>query len=531
VRNIDLVLKLFRNIDYNNLDKLPPAILKIYDQEMRRRIWTKSLLELGPEKPPVGEITLFPHQQLGREIAQVNDRWCFFYDTRTGKTPMSLQIIQDDVDLYPGHRWLVLCPLILIKNAWLPDAASLFPRLKVINTHGKSRAARLDALSTTGHAYLCNIESFVDMREHLEKMNFHGVIMDESSAMKSYSSKYSVSVTEYAQLVRKWYLLSGTPAPNGEWEYYKQLQSVDYYGVHQSFNQFQAYFFDNISRNPQYKKLRVKPERQQELISVLQKYSHSVNKEDVLTTPGRKFSTVEFKLPDELKAQYDMLKQDLALSIGDSLTITSKSTAGNLNKLNQVTSGFIIDTEAAMHNKRVKIAKSQGVEVPPELDFERDEWYLLSDYRVNVLQRLIADRIKDRQAIIWCYYHKEFELIQKMLGDKACSVYGAVAYEEKNRNLADFKAGRKQFLLAHPASVGKGLTMTNAHVCVYFSMGYSLELWQQSIERIYGDISKQPNPCEYYILIAKGTVDKVIYDVVRYKGDMSAEVLSHLKGG
>ena len=52
------------------------------------------------------------------------------------------------------------------------------------------------------------------------------------------------------------------------------------------------------------------------------------------------------------------------------------------------------------------------------------------------------------------------------------------------------------------------------------------------MERIYGDRSKQPLKCLYYVLLAEHTIDEVLYrDVLQGKGDASAAVLNHLKGG
>jgi SNF2 family DNA or RNA helicase len=110
-------------------------------------------------------------------------------------------------------------------------------------------------------------------------------------------------------------------------------------------------------------------------------------------------------------------------------------------------------------------------------------------------------------------------------------VYGDVSLTQKNENIKAFKEGKVQYLVANPASADKGLTLTNAHFAIYFSLGYSYELFKQSIERIYGDIIKQKQRCTYYILIAKGTVDRIIYNAIQNKGDMSVDILNHLKGG
>lgn len=513
VRNIDLVLKLFRNIDESNIDKAPPAVQRIYDKEMQRRSVTKALLEHGPTGDPG---FLWPHQQLGRELAEVNSRFAFFYDTRTGKTPMSLQIIVDDIKRNPHHRWLVLCPLILIENAWLEDARRMFPELRVVNLHDTSRAKRLAKFKEDANLYISNIESFVQYREHIEKLGIHGCFVDESSAMKSSSSKFAKAAVEFAWKVKRWYLLSGTPAPNGEWEYYRQLQSIDFYGVHQSWAQFKQYFFENVSRNPQYEKLSVRDDRREELLNLIKSYSLYVAKEDVLETPGRDFIEVELTMPDELKEHYNKLKKQLYLELGDNIVITAPSTAASLNKLNQVTSGFIIDTEAMKRNKILRQ--------------DQQEVYLLSEYRFEALDKLLQG-LGDEQAIIWCMYKKEFEILKKRLGDKCALVYGDTNIHEKNAAIRAFKERRIRYLIANPASADKGLTLTNAHIAIYFSLGYSYELFKQSIERIYGSVVKQPKRCKYYIFIAKGTIDRIIYNTLQNKGDMSMAVLNHLKGG
>jgi SNF2 family DNA or RNA helicase len=420
-----------------------------------------------------------------------------------GKTPMSLQIIADDVEKNPNHKWLVLCPLILIENAWLEDARQFFPEMSVVNLHDKTKAKRLKKFKQKANLYITNIESFVNYREHIEALNIHGCFVDESSTMKSHKSKFSKAAVDYAQTLNRWYLLSGTPAPNGEWEYYRQLQSIDYYAVHQSWTQFKEYFFNNISYNPQFEKLQAKPERRDELMQLLRRYSIYVDKEDVLNTPGRDFLPVEIKMPDELDKQYNKLRRDLYLELEDDVLITAPSAAAKINKLNQVTSGFVIDSKMG-------------------------QTYLLSDYRFKTLDKILRN-IGDEQAIIWCHYRKEFEVLKERLGDKCSCVYGAVGISEKNKAIRDFKNGKIQYLIANPASADKGLTLTNAHFAIYFSLGYSLELFEQSADRIYGDIKKQKHRCTYYIIMAKGTVDKTIYNTVRSKGDLSMAILNHLK--
>ena len=519
IHNVPEVLKLLRGIGVDNIDTAPPQVQRYFYKELAIRSNVEDLIKNGPrESFKVNEhLTLMRHQQLGREIARYQDRYAFFYDTRTGKTPLSLSIMYDDIVANPTHKWLVVCPLILIENAWIPDAAEFIPEIKVVSCHAATPAKRLERINSEASIYVTNTESFVRYREHFDKLHLTGCIIDESSDMKSPKSKVSKELVDFAQTLERFYLLSGTPAPNGEQEYYMQLRAVDYYGVQQSYSQFKEHYFVNMSYNPQYEKLALRPDKKDELFSLIKKYALYVDKEDVLTTPGRTFHEVEFEMPAELKKHYNKLKNELYMEIGDGLRITAPSAAAKLNKLNQVTSGFIIDTQAVKENKFY--------------NEDRTELYKLSGYRFAKLIDLL-DQIGDEQVLIWANYKAEFRIIQQALGDSCRCVYGETTLAEKNEAIKLFKEGKIQYLIANPASADKGLTLTNAHISIYFSLNWSYELFKQSMERIYGDVMKQPKHCDYYVMIAKGTIDRVLYsDVLQGKGEASYAVLNHLKGG
>lgn len=518
------VLKVFRNIDESNISTTPEAIQKLYAAEMLARDNTAELLKNGPRRAGMVTplLTLDPHQQLGREIAEYNNRFAFFYDTRTGKTPLALSIMYDDLQKNPTHKWLVICPLILIHNAWLEDAAKFMPEIKVVNCHAATAAKRLKALQTPGQIFLTNTESFINYKEHFEQLGVVGCFVDESSDIKSASSKVSSAVVEFAQTVKRFYLLAGTPAPNGEWEYYMQMRAIDYYGWQSSNTQFELHYFVNMSYNSDYKKLCVRPDKKEQLMDKVKTVSMFLDKEDVLNTPGRVFIPIEYDMPDELKQSYMLMKDKLYVELKDEIGETAtKILAMNigvkLNKLNQISSGFIMDTLAAKENKFCGTTLS--------------EWYLLDDKRFKVLQDLLdSDGVRGESVLIWANYRKEFEIIRGILGARCACVYGGVSNDEKNNAIALFKNKQVQYLVANPASADKGLTLTVAHIAIYFSLNWSYELFKQSMERIYGDKRIQPLPCVYYVILANGTIDKILYeDVLQGKQEASYKVLNHLK--
>jgi hypothetical protein len=512
------LLKTFRGWDESTIDEMPEAARSIYLKEMHRRRVTADLLANGPVESPVvnSKLTLTRHQQLARELAKVNDRYGFFYDTRTGKTLLSLTIIHDDIMQHPNHKWLIICPLVLIENAWLQDSNDYLQDMPLHNCYASTPAKRQALIAEKGHnVYITNTESFVNYMPYFERLGFVGCFVDESSSMKSHSANISKALVQFSREVKRFYLLSGVPAPNGEHEYYMQLASIDYYGIQSSFNQFKHRYFVNISYDPRYEKLIMRPDRQQEFNEVLSRYSIYVDKEDAITTPGRDFIPYEFDMPDDLKKHYRELKKQLVIEISDEKKITVKSAAAKYNKLNQVSSGFVIDTKAKKQNELF------GTNL--------QEVYLLSDYRFKLLEELLA-KIGDEQVIIWAYFREEFKIIKQMLGDNCRCIYGGTNIEEKNEAIQLFKAGKIQYLVANPASADKGLTLTNCHIAIYFSLSYSYELFRQSKDRIYADIRKQPHRCIYYIFLAKQTLEPIIYyDVLLGKQMISDAVLNFLK--
>lgn len=512
------VLKLLRNIDETNCGGAPFKIQEYVLNELSARETIADLCLNGPVGDTVVNryLTLKPHQQLAREIAKVRNKFCFFYDTRTGKTPLSLTIINDDISANSNAKWLVVCPLILINNAWLEDAKKFFPDMTIINCHAATAKQRLIQIGKTSQVYITNTESFASYKSYFYDMHFTGCFVDESSSMKSAKTDISNSLVEFAQTMKRFYLLSGTPAPNGEWEYYCQLRAVDYYSVPSSYTQYKQKYFVNLSYNPQYEKLSLSPTMHDDLYKILKTYAMYVDKEDVLTTPGRQFIEEKFDMPDDVAKHYSNIKKELYTEL-EGQAILANTAATKLNKLNQVSSGFLIDTQAKKTNK--------------VMHEDLVETYQISDYRYIHLQRILDnDECRGQQVLIWANYHKEFEMIEAMLGDKCMSVYGKKTLQEKDDAIQAFKKGRVQYLVANPASADKGLTLTNTHIAVYFSLNWSYELFKQSKERIYGDISSQPKFCFYYIMLANKSIDVMLYDTVLQGKQLSSmEVLNHLK--
>jgi SNF2 family DNA or RNA helicase len=513
LRKLPEVLKILRGIE--SVDQLPEGKVKqLYTEEMQRRQFTRTLKELGPD---MTSDWLWPHQCLGIELAQVNRRYNFYYDTRTGKTLMMLKIMYDRLRSGDARRCLVICPSNIIQ-AWLSDAKEHFPELKLAAFYG-DEITRWDALHRPAHIVVWATEQVADNIELLKQVKFDMCTLDESSKIKNYSTKIAQAARDLSVTIPSWYNLSATPAPNGKHEYYTQMMCLDPYVFSPARTRFVEKYFDNKSRSRNYEKLVIKWNMEDEFMSIVEDYSIYVD-QAVMPTAGKEWHVVQFKLEPETAKIYSTMCSDMYAEV-EGVTITADMSAAMRAKLNQITSGFIMDTEARKENAADR-----------KLGYEQSakEVYRISDgSRINCLKSLLAD-LGDTKCVIWANYTEEFRMLEELLGDRARYVRGGTSIADKEQWIyKEFKGGNLQYLVCHPLSVGLGINLTEAHNAIYFSLSDSWEAFKQSSERIYGHIKVQPNKCHYWILQAQDTVNELIYDNVINKRDASTGFLDHLR--
>ncbi len=514
LRLLPEVLELLRGI--TSADQIPVdnSIHQLYVDECNRRRYTKSLKELGPD---MSSEWLWQHQCLGIELAQINKRYNFFYDTRTGKTLMMLRIMYDRLKSGQAKRCLVICPSSIVK-AWLGDAATHFPELKLTAVYGDA-ANRQKAMNTPAHIVVWATEHVANNIATLKQVHFDCCVFDESSKLKNHRTEIAKAARELSLTIPSWYNLSATPAPNGKHEYYTQMMCLDPYVFSSARTRFVDKYFDNKSRNVNYEKLFIKPSMEDEFMRIVEDYSIYVD-QSAMPTAGKKWQVVPFNLNSESIKAYNTMCTEMYADVGG-VTILADMAAAMRAKLNQLTSGFIMDTGAIKENaNNRKLHLSQdAVEV-----------YTTGDNsRIDCLKNLL-DNLGGQKVVIWANYTAEFRMLEELLGDRARYVRGGTSIEEKEQWIyTEFKKGPLQYLVCHPLSVGMGINLTEAHVAIYYSMNDSWEAFKQSSERIYGHINVQPHVCEYYILQAVDTVNELIYANVTNKRDASTGFLEHLK--
>jgi SNF2 family DNA or RNA helicase len=95
--------------------------------------------------------------------------------------------------------------------------------------------------------------------------------------------------------------------------------------------------------------------------------------------------------------------------------------------------------------------------------------------------------------------------------------------------LKQWQAGEAPVLAVQIDSGGVGVDLTRARYSVYYSLGFSLGSYEQSLARIHRP--GQTRPVEYIHLLAQDTVDEQVMVALARRADVVNSVLQQMKGG
>jgi len=435
---------------------------------------------------------LLKHQKQGLKLAKRQPRFAFFWDTGTGKTLLGLSIIK-----LKQVKTLVVAPKFLLEDAWLGDAKRFYPELsqQIVNFHAvKNKQSKVRTIRGAS-VLLINYESLLKQPELLTDYGFEMLILDESQKLKNIKAKITKLILKHHTNFKYIYLLSGTPAPNNELEYYTQLKLVATEELPKTFYQWRnAYFVSDFMGW----KWQITSSGRYHLQKILSKYSHIVKKEDVLDLHGQFCRFIQYDLSREEFQAYKEMAKNFILEITEDETITATTAITKLMKLRQILSGFIYDE----NSNPVELGNSKLKTLKQFLDLNTDE-----------------------QFIIWTQYQYEADKLVDEL-DNAKAITGQTPTTKRQKIADDFRAGRIKYLIAHPKTIGHGTTFTNVNKAIYYSLSYSYEEFKQSQDRIYR--YGQTKPALYYIMQA-GLIDKIIWETLSQKQNNMNILLDKVK--
>ena len=464
---------------------------------------------------------LMTHQCEVVERARSQRRLAMFWDPGVGKTIAAFAICQER-----PMTTVVVCPRSIMRAAWEEDGAH-FPNLSLVIFHGppNQRRAQLREMGYVSQALrdhtilITTPETFKRHAMDLISVGVCRLIFDESSKLKNRKSAISKAVAAFADKMDEVYLLSGTPAPNCPSEYWSQLRALDpkpdgLAGVPGG-RVLNFYVWSNRYLNASYDYVRFKgghgqttrvvsgyKVRDMDLFTaLLARGSDRRSKADCLDIPEIQEIPVVVDMTEEETDAYQDVTEDLTVD------------------------GFEIEATAAV----MKLRQITGGNVRAP---EAEVWTQLNSSKLEACGELV-DSLGAEPLILWTQFHVEADRVHQMLvdmGRRSAICDGRT--KSPDLVIREFLHGQLDTIVAHPASLGHGVTLVRCgdrpcRYAVYFSLSYSYEQHTQSMDRLhrYG----QHDHVTYYYLMARESLDMVIREALSRKEIVSRRVLQRLR--
>jgi SNF2 family DNA or RNA helicase len=453
---------------------------------------------------------LFPHQAEAINIAKTQSGLALFHDPGLGKTRTVLEIFKNYKLRVSDLKLLVICPLSIIEDAWEKN-------WKLYASEFSFCSMRKDKKPWTKDIMVINYESFITKKTYeliIKMANHYNIIiaLDESSRLKNYKSKTTKVLLRIRHLFLAHLIMSGTPAPNGEWEYWGQIAFVNPSVLPRSFLEFRNRYF-YLGRGKQIAsvgwqpgrmmqegwKICINEEDKQRLFRQIKDVVHRADKATALPDlPPKVEQERIIYLSKEERDKYNEMKKHLIVEIAGE-TIAAPAVLTKIMKLRQQTSGFIFDQQRKAH------------------------WYGKSKLRELMA---VLEELGSQQVIIWCEFQPEIDKLAELYSGKCALMYQKVKAKDRTTQRISFQSGEKQYLLAHPKSAAHGLEFPNCSAMVYFNNSFSLENKIQTADRNHRP-GQDAEFCLYIYLVVDNTVDtELIYPALRNKGQVSNEMLN-----
>ena len=226
----------------------------------------------------------------------------------------------------------------------------------------------------------------------------------------------------------------------------------------------------------------------------------------VLTLPEATTVQRTAALSSSAMKVYKSLEKDLVAQIENG-TVTAANGLVKLLRLSQLTGGWLTPDEDVFNPERTA----------QRVDTAKQE--LLAD--------VLDDLPRDEPVVVFYRFTQDAESIHEV-----CRAQGR-GYCELSGRINDLKPWqtqeRGQVLAVQISTGGLGVDLTRAAYCVYYSVGYSLSEYEQSLARVHRP--GQSRPVTYVQLIMQGTVDEKVYVALAAKKNVVEMVLRDMEEG
>lgn len=374
---------------------------------------------------------LFDYQDAIVRWALRKGRCALFEDTGMGKTIQQLAWA-DAVCKHTDGKVLILAPLAVSKQT----------------------AKEADKFGIACHL----VESEEDVQKGINITNyekihkfdtgqFDGIVLDESSILKSYSGKATKDLQRRFSRTPYRLCCTATPSPN---DFTEIGTTAEFLGIMPRTEMLSTFFINDMMGKERIG-WRLKKHAEKDFFRWMATWSMMIDNPDNLGFDGSMF-----KLP-ELNIQTHILQSDPDEGV------------------------LFPDIAETLTERRQARKKS-------------------AEKRIE-LSREIA--LQEEQCLIWCDYNYESEMLHKAIPGSV-EVKGADKPEHKETAMMGFANGDVKYLVSKPSICGFGMNWQNCHSMVFSGLSDSFEQFYQAVRRCWR--FGQTKPVDVHVILSEAEI-------------------------
>jgi len=447
-----------------------------------------------------GRYQPFSAQREAAAFLSMYDRAFNLSELGTGKSLASLWAYDYLRSIGHFHKVLVISPLSTLERTWADEVFQHFPHLEYAVLHG-SRDKRIKLLNTDADVYIINHDG-VQIIEPLlvDRPDIDLVIVDEiAQAARNAGTDRWKSINKVINRHKKpraCWGMTGTPTPNAPTDAWAQCRLISPNNVPPYFNRFKGQVMRQLSQFTW-----VPKQEATEIVQSVMQPAVRFTRDECIDLPPLMYETRQVTLTKEQEKAYKEMVAKLRTE-ADEGEITAVNEAVKMAKLVQIACGVVYTSE-------------------------KDEVTIPSTPRIEETREIV--RQAEGKVIVFVPFVSSVNMVaQELSKDFSVEViHGGVKKDERDRIFGAFQKGKDpKVLVAQPAAMSHGLTLTAASTIVWYSCVTSNEVFEQANGRINRPGQKMSN----FIIMLEGTpVEKRIYTRLRNKQKMQGALLDEVK--
>lgn len=436
--------------------------------------------------------TPFDSQIKTASMLSVHRRAYVLSEMGVGKTRAALFALDYLMREGKINRCLIAAPLSTLVGVWENEIFECFPHLQATVLYGDKKK-RVKLLGVKSDVYIINHDGIKVMHaELLRRPDIDAIIVDELAIYRNSKSERWKAIKPLVTRANYAWGLTGSPTPNEPTDAYGQVKLLTPENVSFSFKGFQQQTMRQVSQF----RWTPRPEANDIVKSVMAP-SIRFTRDECFDLPPVTYSTRTVDMDPRAAAAYKKMMQELAIQVSAE-EIKAANEGVKLSKLLQISSGFVYAADGQPH-------------------------YVGGINRIRTVFEIIEQT--DDKVIVFAAFRFQVELLARALGKRysVAAIHGGTPKAARDEAFTGFQKGTTpRILVAHPATMAHGLTLTAASTIIWYSPVTSLEIYEQANARITRAGQKKH---AHIIHIMSAPVEGRVYKRLQTKSKMQGALL------